>query len=124
MGSVLALLGGRFNDFTLTELAVFVAVVENEGLTVSSVARLCRFTGATASRTIRRMAPPELPGALPPARGLLTLARGPHDNRSRHVFLTSYGRQLCDAINAIMADRARPGLSESNTDRLRANVAP
>jgi DNA-binding MarR family transcriptional regulator len=97
----------QFEDFSFTELVTFLAVAEHEGLSVSSVARVCRFTEATASRTVRRLAPADMPGALPPARGLLTLARGPNDGRSRYVFLTPAGRRLCRSFDAIIADRSR-----------------
>jgi len=107
LAAIVSLLDEAFGDFTFTELATMLAVCEHEGLSVSSVARVCRFTEATASRTIRKLAPGDLPGALPPARGLLTLARAPNDNRSRYVFLTPRGRALCQVFDAMIADSSR-----------------
>ncbi|RZJ02035.1 MAG: hypothetical protein EON90_00080 [Brevundimonas sp.] len=109
--AIVDLLDERFGDFSLNELTTLLAVCEHEGLSVTSVARVCRFTEATASRTIRRLAPGDMPGALPPARGLLTLARAPNDNRSRYVFLTPQGRALCETFDALMADPSRARLA-------------
>lgn len=110
LAAIVSLLDETFGDFTLTELMTLVAVCEHEGLSVLSLAKVCRFTGATASRTARRLAPVEMPGALPPARGLVTLVRAPNDNRSRYVFLTPRGRSLCQVIDAIIADPSRAAL--------------
>ena len=109
--AIIELLDETYGDFSLNELATLLAVCEHEGLSVSSVARVCRFTEATASRTIRRLAPGDMPGALRPARGLLTLARAPSDNRSRYVFLTPSGRALCETFDALMADPSRARLA-------------
>ena len=102
---VLRLLRDRHDGFTTTELITLLAVAENEGLTVNGLARLCGFTAATASRTARGLAPAEMPGALAPYRGLLTLMRGPHENRYRHLFLTPRGRGLCREIDRMMFER-------------------
>lgn len=108
--AIVDLLDEAYGDFSLNELATLLAVCQHEGLSVSSVARVCRFTEATASRTIRRLAPSDMPGALRPARGLLTLARAPNDNRSRYVFLTPEGRALCETFDMLMADPSRARL--------------
>lgn len=105
-----------WDDFSLTELVVLAAVAENEGVTVAGLARLCRLTDATASRTIRRLAPADMPGALRPARGLMMLMRGPTDNSSRYVFLTPQGRATCQALDEIVADRTLPPLLKPATD--------
>lgn len=121
LAAIVSLLDEAFDDFTFTELITLLAVCEHEGLSVTSVARVCRFTEATASRTVRRLSPADMPGVLPPARGLLTLVRAPNDNRSRYVFLTARGRALCHAIDDMIGDPARvrlvgadscPGASE------------
>lgn len=114
LAAIVTFLDEAFGDFSLTELSALLAVCEHEGLSVSSVARVCRFTEATASRTIRKLAPTDLPGALPPARGLLTLARAPGDNRSRYVFLTPRGRALCQVLDAMMSDPSRVKLVRSD----------
>lgn len=113
---VLDLLRGVWDDFSLTELAALTTIAENEGVTVAGLARLCRLTDATASRTIRRLAPIEMPGALEPYRGLVLLRRGPTDNRSRHVFLTQEGRAVCRQIDAIIRDSGLPPLIAPTTD--------
>jgi DNA-binding MarR family transcriptional regulator len=110
LAAIVELLDKTYGDFSITELMTLIAVCEHEGLSVSSLARVCRFTEATASRTIRRLAPPDMPGALPPGRGLLVLARAPNDNRSRYVFLTAQGRDLCREFDAIVADPLRVAL--------------
>jgi DNA-binding MarR family transcriptional regulator len=114
LATIVGLIAEEFADFSFTELTALLAVAEHEGVSVSSVARLCRFTEATASRTIRRLAPEDMPGALAPARGLLILARAPNDNRSRYVFLTPRGRALCRAFDAVIADRSRTPLAGSD----------
>lgn len=96
-----------FVGLNLTELQVFLIVAEQEGLSVSSVARLCGVSDGTASRTIRRLTPPGGPGALPPQRGLLSLARGGHDNRLHFVFLTPTGLALREALNRLVSDPLR-----------------
>lgn len=111
LAAIVDLLNDSFADFSLNELTTLLAVCEHEGLSVSSVARVCGFTEATASRNIRRLAPDDMPGALPPARGLLTLVRAPNDNRSRYVFLTPRGRALCELFDAWMADPDRVKLT-------------
>jgi DNA-binding MarR family transcriptional regulator len=109
--AIVDLLDEAYGDFSLNELATLLAVCEHEGLSVTSLARVCRFTEATASRTIRRLTPSDMPGALRPARGLLMLARAPSDNRSRYVFLTPQGRALCETFDALIGDSSRPRLS-------------
>jgi len=96
-------LRGLHPGFTTTELMTLLAVAENEGVTVNGLGQLCGFTAATASRTARGLAPADMPGALTPYRGLLVLMRGPHENRNRHLFLTSAGRALCEDMDRILA---------------------
>lgn len=97
----------RHANFTLTELTTLLAVAENEGLTMNSLARLCGFTGATASRTARGLGPGDMPGALAPYRGLVVLRRGPHESRFRYLFLTPGGRALCQEMDHILRDEGR-----------------
>lgn len=96
-------LRSRYRGFTTTELMTLLAVAENEGLTVNGLSKLCGFTAATASRTARGLAPPDMPGALAPYRDLIVLMRGPHENRNRHLFLTRAGRALCEDMDRILA---------------------
>jgi len=100
----LAHLRDRFSTLTLTELTTLLAVAENQGVTVTGLADLCGYTIATASRTTRGLAAPDMPGALPPSRGLVTLRRGPHENRYRYVFLTPEGLELCREVDRILLD--------------------
>lgn len=125
LAAIIDLLSDSFADFSLNELTTLLAVCEHEGLSVTSVARVCGFTEATASRNIRRLAPDDMPGALHPARGLLTLARAPNDNRSRYVFLTPRGRALCELFDTWMADPARVKLvpTPARAPRARATAA-
>jgi DNA-binding MarR family transcriptional regulator len=123
LAAIVELLNDRFADFSFNELTTLLAVCEHEGLSVSSVARVCGFTEATASRNIRRLSPADMPGALAPARGLLTLARAPNDNRSRYVFLTARGRALCETFDAWMADPGRARLISAPPSRAAAAEA-
>lgn len=102
-------LRGQCGGFTTTELMTLLAVAENEGVTVNGLGQLCGFTTATASRTARGLAPATMPGALAPYRGLLVLMRGPHENRSRHVFLTPKGAALCRDMDRILIQQ--PGVA-------------
>lgn len=98
----------RQPGLTLTELRTLLAVERDEGLSVASVARVCGFTSATASRTLRGLAPADMPGALNPARGLVHLVRGPADDRSRFAFLTPSGRGFCGELEkAFVAKEAQ-----------------
>ena len=101
---------------SLSEILTFLHVAENEGARIKDVAQLCGFTEATASRSARGLAPPDMPGALSPAHGLLVLVRGPRENTSRHVYLTDRGRALRDRINEIIA-AASPIASTSDRPR-------
>lgn len=107
LARALAFARRTYSDITLTELLTLFTIAENEGVTVCGLARLCGFTEATASRTIRGMAPLDMPGALPPSRGLVQLRRGPTENRSRHAFLTRAGRDLCAQFDRIILE-SRP----------------
>jgi len=103
----LACLKARNPGLTFTEIVTFLAVAENEGVTISGLAKLCGYTIATASRTARSLTAPEDPGALAPYRGLVRLMRGPDENRSRFVFLTPAGVALCRELDGIITDSAR-----------------
>lgn len=92
-----------YPNLSLTELTTVIVIAENQGLTVTSLALVCGFTVATASRTVRGLAEPGSPGVLPPARGLARLLRGPDDDRSRHAFLTPEGERLCIRLGRILA---------------------
>ncbi|KQY89821.1 hypothetical protein [Brevundimonas sp. Root1423] len=92
----------RHPDINLAELMTLMIVAEHPGITVTSVARWCGFNVAQASRTVRRLGPADMPGALGPMRGLVQLMRGPREDRSRHAFLTSEGTGFCDEVAAIL----------------------
>lgn len=84
---------------TFNAMLVFMYVAENQGVNVSDLARMCRMTEATASRSARALATAESPAALPPSLGLLELRLDPNDGRGRLVFLTPLGAGLRDAID-------------------------
>ena len=84
---------------TFNAMLVFMYVAENQGVNVSDLARMCRMTEATASRSARALATAESPAALPPSLGLLELRLDPNDGRGRLLFLTPLGTGLRDAID-------------------------
>lgn len=89
---------------TFNAMLVFMYVAENEGVNVSDLARICRMTEATASRSARALATPESPAALPPSLGLIELRQDPHDGRGRMLFLTLLGADLRDSIDRSIKD--------------------
>lgn len=95
LGRTLGLARRNYPDLSLTELVSLAAIARQPGLTMSSLAAICGYTCATASRTVHGMADSDASGALPPARGLVRVMRGPTDDRSRHVFLTHKGEEFC-----------------------------
>lgn len=117
LARILALIRDTCPDINFTEFSVLITIAENEGVTVAGVAWLCGCTEATASRTIRRMAPREMPGALAPFRGLLVMMRGPTENRSRHVFLTPRGEALCRSFDLMINDPTLPALMNGRSRR-------
>lgn len=89
---------------TFNAMLVWMYVAENEGINVSDLARVCRITEATASRSARSLAAPGSQGALPPSLGLLELRPDPYDGRGRLLFLTATGRKLREVIDASIRD--------------------
>lgn len=85
---------------TFNAMLVFMYVAENEGVNVTDLARMCRMTEATASRSARALATANSPSALPPSLGLLELRQDPYDGRGRMVYLTPLGKKLAAEIDA------------------------
>jgi DNA-binding MarR family transcriptional regulator len=94
---------------TFNAMLVWMYVAENEGINVSDLARVCRVTEATASRSARSLAAPGTQGALPPSLGLLELRQDPYDGRGRLLYLTATGRKLRDVIDATIKDAVTIG---------------
>ena len=92
------------DGMTFNAMLVWMYVAENEGINVTDLARLCRVTEATASRSARALAAPGTTGALPPSLGLLELRPDPYDGRGRLLYLTATGRKLRDTIDASIRD--------------------
>lgn len=92
------------DGMTFNAMLVFMYVAENEGINVSDLARVCRMTEATASRSARAQAAPGVPGGLPPHLGLLELKPDPYDGRGRLLFLSARGRELRDQIDAVIRE--------------------
>lgn len=103
LGRALSFARRTYPDLSLTELVAVVAIAENPGLTISSLALVCGCTMATASRTVRGLAEEGTSGVLGPARGLTRLMRGPTDDRSRHAFLTPEGEMFCIRLGRIIS---------------------
>ena len=91
-------------ELRMSSALAFLYVCENEGLNIQELAYVCRFNKATASRSIRALAPPESPGALYPALGLVELFPDPTDTRGRLVFLTARGQDVREQLDALIAE--------------------
>lgn len=89
---------------TFNAMLVFMYVAENEGINVSDLARICRMTEATASRSARAQAAPGVPGGLPPYLGLLELRPDPYDGRGRLLYLSDKGKELRDKIDGVIRE--------------------
>jgi DNA-binding MarR family transcriptional regulator len=91
----------------VADLVAFLYICENEGLNITELAQLGRFTGATASRRARALAGPDTPSPRPPSLGLVEIYEGGDDARARQIFLTDKGRAAREAISE-MITRAIP----------------
>jgi DNA-binding MarR family transcriptional regulator len=94
-------------NFGLNDLISFLYLCENDLITIAELAELCPFTTATTSRSIRSLAEPEAPGALPPRLGLVRLVPNPEDLRGRLLTLTPAGQELRERLDGVIA-RACP----------------
>ncbi len=87
----------------VADLIAFLYICENEGLNITELAQLGRFTGATASRRARALAGPNAPSPRPPSLDLVEIYEGGDDARARQIFLTDKGRAMRDAIAGMIA---------------------
>jgi DNA-binding MarR family transcriptional regulator len=87
---------------SVNEIAAFLYVCENEGLSVQELALLARLTQSTASRSLRALGPPGSDWAQPPALGLVEAFLNPSDARSHVVHLTALGRDLRDRLDQVI----------------------
>lgn len=87
----------------VADLIAFLYICENEGLNITELAQLGRFTGATASRRARALAGPDTPSPRPPSLDLVEIYEGGDDARARQIFLTAKGRAMRDAIAEMIA---------------------
>ncbi len=78
----------------LTHFLTFLYVCENEGLSITELAAIAGLSTATASRSIRGLAPKGALSSLPPYAGLVeVLSFGPQAN-SKTLVLSEQGREL------------------------------
>ena len=78
-------------------------IAENPGLSTSELAELCGVTLATASRTVRALAGPDIAHSLPPSLGLVRLGRLGEDGRLVTVELSEMGRRFCRRLDQLIA---------------------
>ena len=88
---------------TLTHLVVLLYVAENEGVTLSELASVCRMSLATASRAARALTAPEEQDSLPPHTPLLHVRPNPANSNGRVVRLSTQGRALIAELDALIA---------------------
>jgi DNA-binding MarR family transcriptional regulator len=88
----------------VADLVAFLYICENEGLNITELAQLGRFTGATASRRARALAGPDTASPRPPSLDLVQIYEGGDDARARQLFLTDKGRVTRDAISALIVE--------------------
>lgn len=94
----------RSLDVCVNEVVAFLYICENEGVGVNELARICRLSNPTASRSVRGLAGGDVAGALPPSLGLVWYARDPNDGRGKLIFLTEAGRRLRDELDEIIEE--------------------
>ncbi len=107
----------------VADLIAFLYICENEGLNITELAQLGRFTGATASRRARALAGPNAPSPRPPSLDLVEIFEGGDDARARQIFLTAKGRAMRDAIAEMIGAAiplAQPAWRGDNPGQLRA----
>jgi DNA-binding MarR family transcriptional regulator len=95
---------------TLTHLAAFLYICENEGLNLAELAELCGATRATASRVAAALGPLE-PGPGEGGLGLIRASRSTRERHSKLLYLTEAGKAFAREIDGlILAGRtiARP----------------
>ncbi|WP_293382935.1 hypothetical protein [Phenylobacterium sp.] len=87
----------------LHQIIAFLLVAENEGLLVGHVCALAGFSQSTASRSLRANGVAGTPWAVPPALGLVEACRVSRFASGHAIFLTPAGRDLRDALDAMLA---------------------
>lgn len=87
---------------SVNEIAAFLYVCENEGLSVQELAFVAKLTQSTASRSLRALGPPGSQWSQPPALGLVEAFLNPSDARSHVVHLTAHGRELRERLDRII----------------------
>jgi DNA-binding MarR family transcriptional regulator len=102
--AVLELLHRAYPGLSMGPLRALLYVAENPGLSTSELAELCGVTLATASRTVRALAGPDIARSLPPSLGLVRLVRLGEDRRLVTVELSEAGRLLCRRFDQLIAD--------------------
>lgn len=87
---------------SVNEIAAFLYVCENEGLSVQQLAFVAKLSQSTASRSLRALGPPGSAWSQPPALGLVEAFLNPGDARSHVVHLTAQGRELRERLDQII----------------------
>jgi DNA-binding MarR family transcriptional regulator len=127
----------RSLDVCVNEVVAFLYVCENEGVGVNELARICRLSNPTASRSVRGLAGGEAAGGLSSSMGLVWYARDPNDGRGKLIFLTEAGRRLRDELDEIidegvpivipgaqLAPRAAPSVPGERTPKAGSSTSP
>lgn len=102
--AVLELLDRAYPGLSMGASRALLYVAENPGLSTSELAELCGVTLATASRTVRALAGPDIPHSLPPSLGLVRLGRLGDDRRLVTVELSEVGKAFCRRLDQLIAD--------------------
>ncbi|CAN7490076.1 MarR family winged helix-turn-helix transcriptional regulator [Phenylobacterium sp. LjRoot164] len=100
----LALFRNLNPTITVNEIAAFLHVCDEEGLTIQQLASVAQMTEPTTSRSIRSFGPPQSEWARAPACGLVEAFLNPNDGRSRVLHLTAAGREVRDRLDAIVGE--------------------
>lgn len=85
-----------------SEILAFLYVAENEGVRVKELAELMCATPATASRAARALMSDGDPAALSPSLGWLVMASDEREKRSRHLYLTPLGAEICEKLDVVI----------------------
>ena len=94
----------RSLDVCVNGVVAFLYICENEGVGVNELARICRLSNPTASRSVRSLAAVDVCGAVSPSLGLVWYARDPNDGRGKLIFLTEAGRRLRDELDEFIEE--------------------
>lgn len=89
------------SEIPLTTVAVFLAVVQNEGMTMKDMAKMLNISQSSCSRNVAYLA--QYHRLNKPGLGLLVTQEDPMERRRKVVQLTRRGKSFVDKLNSMIA---------------------